>query len=125
MLHRYSSTLLAFLLMCCCQLSIGQIADPTSGTSNSALSDKVETVYPIPAKNHLFIPVELSSNATVTVKVFDILGSEVATLIKEPHTKGQQKLKADLTELDDGHYFLTLEANGKLLSTQKFVILKS
>lgn len=107
------------------QTQAGAQGELTSTEQETSILDAtVEAVYPVPAESNLFIPINLPAMANVKIKVYDILGSEVAVLINEPFRKGKQAIKTSIIELDNGHYFLTVEAGGSLLSTQKIVVTK-
>lgn len=108
------------------QTQSGNLDEPSLAAQEEVplVEASVETVYPVPAKSNLFIPIDLPQLTTVKIKVFDILGSEVGVLIHEPFQKGKHAIKTSVFELEDGHYFLTIEAGGSLLSTQKIVVLK-
>lgn len=68
-----------------------------------------------------------SLNATslqiVTLKVFNILGQEVATLVNEAKGPGRYEVKFDASGLSSGIYLYRLEA-GNFVSTKKLILLK-
>jgi sugar lactone lactonase YvrE len=59
----------------------------------------------------------------VTLKVFDILGNEVATLVNEEKSAGNYEVDFDATGLSSGIYFYKLSA-GSLVETKKMILLK-
>ena len=59
----------------------------------------------------------------VTLKVFDILGKEVVTLVNEEQIAGLYNLKFDASSFASGIYFYTLQA-GEFTSTRKMILLK-
>jgi hypothetical protein len=59
----------------------------------------------------------------VSLKVFDLLGREVATLVNEVRTPGVYRATFDAQNLSSGLYFYRLRA-GSFTSTKKFVVLK-
>ncbi len=72
------------------------------------------------------IPVEtlhITSLQHVTLKVYDMLGREVATLVNEEKASGNYKLKFDGTNLTSGVYFYRLQS-GSFTQTKKFVLMK-
>jgi photosystem II stability/assembly factor-like uncharacterized protein len=59
----------------------------------------------------------------VTLKVYDILGRDVATLVNEEKHSGNYEVKFDGSNLPSGIYFYKLEAGGNILS-KKLILLK-
>lgn len=69
---------------------------------------------------------EVASNANnpnVELKVFDVLGREVATLLDEKKTFGNHEVKFDGTNLSSGIYFYRIIADN-FSATKKLVLLK-
>ena len=59
----------------------------------------------------------------VTLKVYDVLGNEVATLVNEEKPVGTYELKWDAANLPSGVYFYQLKA-GEFIQTKKMLLLK-
>lgn len=59
----------------------------------------------------------------VSMRVYDILGREVATLVNEPLSAGKHEVQFDGSSLASGVYFYRLEA-GNFLQSKKFILLK-
>ena len=59
----------------------------------------------------------------VTLKVFDITGREVRTLVNESLNPGTYEVTFDGRGLSSGMYFYQLRA-GDFISTKKFVLMK-
>jgi len=59
----------------------------------------------------------------VSLKVYDVLGNEIATLINEERLTGIYEIEFDATELSSGIYFYKLQA-GSLINTKKMILLK-
>src|SRR5690554_95190 len=70
--------------------------------------------YKIPAGN---------TPVNVVLKVFDILGNEVAELINEEQPAGEYRVTFNAEGLSSGVYFYRLSA-GKFTDTKKFILLK-
>ena len=87
--------------------------------------------YPNPFNPETVISWQLAVSSFVTLKVFDVLGNEVATLVNEEQQAGNHSIKFDATNnrqlstnsLPSGVYFYRLQANGKFL-TKSMVLLK-
>ncbi len=59
----------------------------------------------------------------ITLKVFDILGRKIATLVNEKKVPGNYEIKFDAAKLASGIYFYRLSA-GNFTSTKKMILLK-
>lgn len=61
----------------------------------------------------------------VTLKIFDLLGKEIATLVNEEKNQGSYKISFDATKYDlsNGVYFYQLKA-GSFINTKKFILIK-
>lgn len=64
-----------------------------------------------------------TGNVPVSIKVFDILGNEIATLVNEQKEPGFYEIQWDASELSSGIYFYTLKA-GNFTSTKKLILMK-
>jgi len=58
-----------------------------------------------------------------SLKVFDLLGNEIATLLNEEKSAGEHEVEFDASNLPSGIYFYKLQA-GSYLETRKMVLLK-
>jgi hypothetical protein len=79
--------------------------------------------YPNPFNPITTIEYELSSRSFVTLKIFDLLGREVATIVSETQNVGRQKLSWESGNLSSGVYFYTLKA-GSFVATRKLLLLR-
>jgi hypothetical protein len=64
-----------------------------------------------------------SFNSNVTLKIYDLLGREVNTLVNEVKQPGSYQVQFDASELSSGIYFYALSA-GNFYQTKKLVLLK-
>ncbi len=62
-------------------------------------------------------------NLNVTLKVYDVLGNEVATLVNEFRNAGSYEVDFDASSLSSGIYFYRLQA-GLFVQTKKMIFLK-
>lgn len=88
----------------------------------------LEQNYPNPFNPETAINYQLSTSSYVTLKVYDILGNEVATLVDEYQQPGKYKLTfngltIDKKQLSSGIYFYRLQA-GEFNTTKKMQLLK-
>jgi hypothetical protein len=79
--------------------------------------------YPNPFNPSTAISYQLSAFSLVTLKIFDILGREVATLANEVHQPGTYTVRWDASQYPSGVYFYRLEA-GDFRATRKLMVLK-
>ena len=63
-----------------------------------------------------------TKSTSVTLRVYDLLGREVATLVNEVQKSGNYEVKFDASELSSGIYFYKLQA-GTLNDTRKMLLL--
>jgi photosystem II stability/assembly factor-like uncharacterized protein len=59
----------------------------------------------------------------VTLKVYDVLGNEIATLVNEEKPEGEYEVEFDASGLTSGIYFYTLKT-GNFSDTKKLILLK-
>ncbi|MBZ0182531.1 MAG: T9SS type A sorting domain-containing protein [Melioribacteraceae bacterium] len=79
--------------------------------------------YPNPFNPTTSIEYSVPSNENVTLKVFDILGREVATLVNQQMNPGNYKVQFDASQLVSGVYFYRISA-GNYNKTMKMLLLK-
>jgi photosystem II stability/assembly factor-like uncharacterized protein len=78
--------------------------------------------YQIPL-NPPLLKGESEAGGFVTLKVYDILGVEVATLVNEEKPAGEYEVEFDAAKLSSGIYFYKLQA-GEFVSTKKMILLR-
>ena len=79
--------------------------------------------YPNPFNPTTVISYQLPVNGNVTLKVYDVLGNEIATLVNEEKPAGAYEVEFDGSMLSSGIYFYQLKA-GSYSSINKMVLLK-
>lgn len=79
--------------------------------------------YPNPFNPTTEIRYRISEVSHVTLKVFDVLGREVATLVNEVKAPGEYEVQFDAGALSSGIYFYRL-TSGNFSSTKKLVLMK-
>jgi hypothetical protein len=72
----------------------------------------LEQNYPNPFNPETIINFDLPKSGFTTLKVYDILGKEVAVLLNENKNAGRYDVKFDGSALSNGMYFYKLESNG-------------
>ncbi|MBT8391626.1 MAG: T9SS type A sorting domain-containing protein [Ignavibacteriaceae bacterium] len=79
--------------------------------------------YPNPFNPVTSIKFSVPETSPVTIKVFDVLGNEVAILVDEVKTAGSYKVFYDGSETSSGIYFYQMKA-GNFISVKKMSVLK-
>ena len=79
--------------------------------------------YPNPFNPSTIISYEIPKHSFVTLKIFDILGREIATLVNEEKQIGKYSLKFDASNLSSGIYFYRITA-GNFSSVKKMILIK-
>ncbi len=79
--------------------------------------------FPNPFNPSTTINYKIPTNGFVTLKVYNILGEEVATLVNEEKETGIHQVKFDGSNLSSGMYFYKLTA-GKTTEIKKMMLLK-
>jgi hypothetical protein len=79
--------------------------------------------YPNPFNPSTTIRYSLPKSGMVSLKIYDILGKEVKTLLNENKEAGYHQITFDAGNLASGIYFYTLKA-GNFVSTKKLTLMK-
>ena len=84
---------------------------------------KLYNNYPNPFNPSTIIIFEIPSDSYVTLRVYDILGNEIVTLINEEKTTGAYEVNFDARSFSSGIYFYTITA-GSFRTTKKMLLVK-
>jgi hypothetical protein len=79
--------------------------------------------YPNPFNPATTIKYQIPELNFVTLKIYDVLGSEVVTLVNEEKLVGSYELEFNATDLPSGVYLYKLQA-GSFVETKKMILLK-
>ncbi|MBU2444388.1 MAG: T9SS type A sorting domain-containing protein [Bacteroidetes bacterium] len=80
---------------------------------------KLEQNYPNPFNSTTTIEYRLKKDSLVKMKVFDVLGRKVATLVDELKPAGSYRLEFNASRFSSGVYFYTLKTD-KFIQTKKW-----
>ena len=100
-----------------------------SSTDIKTLNDEIpkrfylEQNYPNPFNPSTVISYQISEFLKVQLKVYDVLGREIATLVNEEKMPGKYEVKFDGRKLSSGIYFYKLQSES-FTQTKKFVLIK-
>jgi len=79
--------------------------------------------FPNPFNPATTIQYQLPKNGFVTLKIYDILGKEVAALVNDQKTQGRYSVNFDASRLASGVYIYQLRVND-YVSSKKMLFLK-
>lgn len=100
------------------------ITEIESETNQNLPSDfKIDQNYPNPFNPGTLIRYQLPENSLVSLKVFDLLGREVAVLVNGRKSAGTHEVSFDASGLSTGVYIYRLKA-GSFVQTQKMTLIK-
>ena len=105
------------------KLIIERLVSGTESESNQVSDYKLYQNYPNPFNPSTRIEYEIPEVSFVTVKVYDVLGNEVATLVNEEKPAGTYEVVFNASELSSGIYFYKIEARN-FIETKKMVLLR-
>ncbi len=90
---------------------------------NNPTSFSLSQNYPNPFNPSTVISYQLPLRSYVTLKIYDILGREVATLVNEVKNAGSYSITFNASNLATGIYFYRLQA-GSFVQVRKMILLK-
>jgi hypothetical protein len=98
---------------------------PEENIENKSVPDKFSLGqnYPNPFNPSTVISFAIPMQAFVTVKVYDILGREVKTLMNETKPVGYYEINFNASDLPSGTYIYEIRA-GNFVETKKMILLK-
>jgi hypothetical protein len=92
--------------------------------NNDAISEyELEQNYPNPFNPETFINYQIKENGFVSLKVYDLIGKEVANLVDEVQSPGQYSISFDGSNLPSGIYICSLRVN-EFVQNMKMILLK-
>jgi hypothetical protein len=97
---------------------------PTGIKTNNIVSKfELFNNYPNPFNPSTSIKYSIGGKSLVTLKIYDILGREIETIVNKEQTAGSYQVKFDASNLSSGIYLYQLKA-GSFVNTKKMVLLK-
>jgi len=79
--------------------------------------------YPNPFNPTTTINYSIPKQSKVTIKIFNVLGREVATLVNDEKPSGYHKVEFDGSKLTSGIYFYRMQADD-FVDTKKLIVIK-
>ena len=105
------------------KINLNLLTDVDNGLSWGANEFSLSQNYPNPFNPTTKISWQSSVSGNQTIKIYDIAGKEVATLISEYRLAGKNEVEFDASNLSSGIYFYKLTA-GNISKTKKMLVLK-
>jgi hypothetical protein len=102
---------------------MGGLVAKTTGLDQLPREYKLYTSYPNPFNPATTIKYDLATDSHVSLKLYDVLGREVMTLVDGDETAGRYQVTLNASELSSGVYFYRLTA-GDFTDTRRLVLLK-
>jgi hypothetical protein len=79
--------------------------------------------YPNPFNPNTTIKYQVPELNFISLKVYDVLGSEIVTLVNEEKSIGNYEVEFDALKFPSGVYFYKIQA-GSFIETKKMVLMK-
>ncbi|MFO7445989.1 MAG: T9SS type A sorting domain-containing protein [Ignavibacteriaceae bacterium] len=97
--------------------------DNKSGGNSSPYKFELEQNYPNPFNPETTIKFTIDKEEYVTLKIFNLIGQEVKTVISEVKSPGVHTIRIDGNNMNSGIYFYTL-TSGDLRQTKRMMLVK-
>jgi hypothetical protein len=94
-----------------------------SSSSEPPLHFSMAQNFPNPFNPITKIKYSISQLSTVVIKVFDILGNEIESLVNEEKQTGTYEIEFDGSGLTSGIYFYRLQTDS-FIETKKMILLR-
>ena len=101
----------------------GLLVTDVANENDNPESFHLEQNYPNPFNPSTKIKFSVSQAGFTTLKIFNLLGNEISSLLNEIIPAGNYELDFDASGLPGGVYFYSLQSNG-LNQTKKMILLK-
>lgn len=101
------------------------VQNPVSVDDEKLIADKFELLqnYPNPFNPTTSIQYAISNRQFVSLKIYEVLGNEIATLVNEEQDRGVYTVNFDASNLASGLYLYRIQA-GSFTETKKMIIIK-
>jgi hypothetical protein len=103
--------------------SIAEILTGVKDARQAPVEFNLSQNYPNPFNPTTTINYSVAKSGSVELKVYNIMGKEVATLVNEQKGAGNYEVRFDASKLASGVYFYQLKS-GDLILTKKLILMK-
>jgi hypothetical protein len=97
--------------------------DKISNIENRVSNFALDQNYPNPFNPVTVISYDLPVDSWVTLRIYNLLGVEIATLVNEDKKPGRYEIKFDASTLSSGIYYYRLTA-GQFIETRKLILIR-
>jgi hypothetical protein len=104
-------------------LIIIEVTTGLNDNKNLSINFNLEQNYPNPFNLSTLITYSIPSTQIVTIKVYDILGNEITTLVNEEKPIGKHEIIFNAKNLSSGIYFYRMQTSD-FTETKKFILMK-
>ena len=104
-------------------VQFGEIVNSQSDIKNELTGFNLHQNYPNPFNPSTTISYSISEIEFVTLKVYDVLGNEIANLVSEEKRIGNYEIEFNASKLPSGIYFYRIQA-GSFVETKKMALLR-
>ncbi|MFZ1517511.1 MAG: YCF48-related protein [Ignavibacteriaceae bacterium] len=101
----------------------GGVISSVENRNNQLTNYSLLQNYPNPFNPSTTISYQLPKTGNVSLKVFDVLGKEIATLVNEEKPSGSYNVEFNVYGLASGIYYYQIKA-GEFIQTKKMILLK-
>lgn len=101
----------------------GSVSTDIDNNEHSSIrSFELEQNYPNPFNPSTLIKYSIPNGCFVKLKVFDVIGNQIATLVSEEKAAGEYIVEFNSNNISSGIYFYRLESEGKFITEQMLLI---
>lgn len=101
----------------------GRVSDVSEPAHQAPTQFALYQNYPNPFNPATVIQYSVAKSSVVNLKIFDLLGREVATLVSEEQTPGSRKVQWNATNFASGMYLVRMSTN-YFTDTKKILLMK-
>jgi hypothetical protein len=101
-----------------------QLPNSIDYVSNTVLKYELKQNYPNPFNPSTIIPYSIPISDFVILKIYDMLGKEIETLVSETQPAGSYSLNYNASSLSSGIYFYKLQVGSGFSETKKMLLMR-
>jgi hypothetical protein len=106
------------------QFRLSQFTTSVNSNKQIPMNFKLSQNYPNPFNPKTTIAYSISQPGLVTLKVFNMLGREIQSIVNELQPAGNYYIDFDASQLSNGVYFYQLKVGNRFSETRKMLYLK-
>jgi len=121
--HADTTVIVKHLAVAVSSLSTTPLVEVRGSQVSAPMNYSLDQNYPNPFNPSTNISFTLPATSTISLKVYNVLGQEVATVASGTYSAGVHTVTFDASKLSTGVYFYKLEA-GSFVTVKKMMLLK-